>query len=115
MASIGKSAFLFKHRWLIVRRRDKMSDQERADLATMPRHLPELKAPRDFVGRLAPPFEEGQGEASARRRHADVVSDAVFLAVPELAKAIGALGSEKYARTIAFPPEEFGVPSSADE
>jgi transposase-like protein len=97
-----KSAFVFKHRWLIVRRRDKMSDQERADLATMLGYLPELKVLRDFVDRLGLLFEEGQSEASAWRRHAELVSDQAFLAVPELAKAIGALGSEKYAKMVAF-------------
>ncbi len=64
-----KSAFVFKHRWLIVRRRDKLSDQERADLATMLGYLPELE---------------------------------VLLAVPELAKAIGALAAEKFTKMIAF-------------
>jgi transposase-like protein len=102
LTSKEKSAFVFKHRWLIVRRRDKMSDQERSDLATMLSYLPELKALREFVERLAPLFEEGQSEASAWRRHAGLVSDTVFLAVAELAKAIGALGSEKYAKMIAF-------------
>src|SRR3954449_13265619 len=97
-----KSAFVFKHRWLIVRRHDRMSDQERADLATMLSYLPELKALRDFVDRLGLLFEEGQSEALAWRRHAALVSDRSFLAVPELAKAIGALGSEKFARMIAF-------------
>src|SRR3954447_16791128 len=97
-----KSAFVFKHRWLVVRRRDKMSDQEKADLATMLGYLPELKALRDFVDRLGPLFEEGQGEASAWRRHAELVSDRSFLAVPELARAIGTLGAEKFAKMIAF-------------
>src|SRR3954447_765975 len=77
-----KSAFISKHRWLIVRRRDRMSDQERADLATMLGYLPELKALRDFVDRLGPLFEEGQGEASAWRRHAELVSGRSSLAVP---------------------------------
>ena len=54
-----KSAFVFKHRWMIVRRRDKMSDQERADLATMQGCLPELTTLRDFVDRLGLLFEEG--------------------------------------------------------
>ena len=48
-----ESAFVFKHRWLIVRRHDRMSDQERADLATMLCYLPGLKAlihkPDDLV------------------------------------------------------------------
>jgi transposase-like protein len=97
-----KSAFVFKHRWLIVRRRDRMSEQERADLATMLSYLPELTSLRDFVDRLGPLFEEGQSEESARGRHAKLVADRSFLAVPELAKAIGALGAEKYAKMIAF-------------
>src|SRR3954467_10948909 len=60
-----KSAFIFKHRWLIVRRRDKMTDQERADLATMLSYLPELKTLRDFVDGLGMLFEEGQSEPRA--------------------------------------------------
>ena len=74
-----------------------MSDQERADLATMQSYLPELKALRDFVDRLGLLFEDGQSEASAWRRHAGLVSDRAFLAVPELAKAIGMLPAEKFA------------------
>src|SRR4051794_8216748 len=97
-----KSAFIFKHRWLIVRRRDKMSDQERADLATMLSYLPELKVLREFVDRLGMLFEEGQGEALAWGRHAALVANRSFLAVPELAKAIGALGAEEFAKMIAF-------------
>ena len=62
----------------------------------------ELATLRDFVDRLGMLFEEDRSEASARRRHAELVSDRSFLAVPELARAIGALGPEKYARMIAF-------------
>jgi len=97
-----KSAFVFKHRWLIVRRHDRMSDRERADLETMLGYLPELKSLRDFVDRLGLLFEEGRDETLAWRRHAELVSDRSFLEVPELAKAIGALGSERYAKMIAF-------------
>jgi len=97
-----KSAFVFKHRWLIVRRRDKMSDRERADLATMLSYLPELKTLRDFVDQLGELFEEGQGERTARARHAALVTDRSFLAVPELASAVAALAPEKFTKMIAF-------------
>jgi transposase-like protein len=97
-----KSAFVFKHRWLIVRRRDKMSDQERADLATMLSYLPELKTLREFVDRLGMLFEEGQSEVLAWARHAALLRSGAFLAVPELAAAIGALTPEKFAKMIAF-------------
>jgi Transposase len=97
-----KSAFVFKHRWLVVRRRDRMSEQEKADLTTTLNYLPELKTLREFVDRLGLLFEEGQSESTARRRHAALVSDRSFLAVPELVKAIGALAAEKFAKMIAF-------------
>ena len=61
-----KSAFLFTPRWRIVRRRDRMSDQERVDLATMLSYLPELKTLRDFVDHLGMLFEEGPRMMSRR-------------------------------------------------
>jgi hypothetical protein len=97
-----KSAFIFKHRWLIVRRRDKMSDRERADLATMLSYLPELKTLRDFVDRLGALFEEGRSEASAWGRRAALLGHAGFRKISELAEALGALSAEKFAKMIAF-------------
>ena len=97
-----KSAFVFKHRWLIVRRRDKMSEQERADLAAMLNYLPELRTLRDFVDDLGMLFEEGQSEPRAWGRHAALIVNRSFLAMPELARAVGALAAEKFAKMIAF-------------
>jgi len=97
-----KSAFICKHRWLIVRRRDKLTDQERADLAMMLSDLPERKTLRDFVDRLGMLFEEGQSAALAWGRHAALVANRSFLAVPELASAVGALMVEKFTKRIAF-------------
>jgi transposase-like protein len=97
-----KSAFVFKHRFLIVKRREGMSPQERADLARMECYLPELKVLRDFVDRLGMLFEEGQSEALAWGRHAALLHSGAFLAVPELKAAIGALAAEKFAKMIAF-------------
>ena len=93
---------MLRHRHLIVKRRDKMTRQERIDLATMQSYLPELKMLRDFVDRLEMLFEEGQSEALAWGRHAACVVNRHFLAVPELATAIGMLAAEKFAKMIAF-------------
>ena len=79
-----------------------MSERERADLAMMVSYLPELKALRDFVDRLEMLFEEGQSERLAWGRHAALLRSGAFLAVPELATAIGALAAEKFAKMIAF-------------
>jgi transposase-like protein len=97
-----KAAFVFEHRYLVVKRRDRMSRQDQADLATMIGYLPELKALRAFVDRLEMLFEEGQTEALAWGRHAALLRSSGFQAVPELAKAIGRLAAEKFAKMIAF-------------
>jgi transposase-like protein len=97
-----KSAFVFQHRWLVVKRRERMSEQEAANLAAMLGYLPELKVLRDFVDRLEMLFEEGQSEALAWGRHAALLGSSAFLAVPELAAALGMLPAEKFAKMIAF-------------
>jgi hypothetical protein len=97
-----KSAFVFEHRWLVVKKRDRMSERDKADLALMVSYLPELKALRDFVDRLEMLFEEGQSEALAWGRHAALLRSGAFLAVPELATAIGMMAAEKFAKMIAF-------------
>jgi len=97
-----KSAFVFEHRFLIVKRRDRLRPQERADLATMFNYLPELETLRGFVDRLEMLFEEGQSEALAWGRHAALLRSSGFLAVPELATAIGMLPAEKFTKMIAF-------------
>jgi hypothetical protein len=79
-----------------------MSQQERADLATMLSYLPELEVLRDFADRLEMLFEADQGEALAWGRHAAMLGSRAFLAVPELAAAIGMLSAEKFAKMIAF-------------
>ena len=97
-----KSLFVHRHRHLVVKRREKMTRQERIDLATMQSYVPELKVLRGFVDRLEMLFEEGQTEALAWGRHAALVVNRQFLAVPELAKAVEMLGAEKFVKMIAF-------------
>ena len=97
-----KSAFVFKHRFLIVKRRQRMSPQERLDLETMLNSVPELKTLRDFVDRLEMLFQEDQSEVLAWGRQAALTSNRRFLAVPELAAAIAMLAPEKFAKMIAF-------------
>src|SRR5262245_22045862 len=97
-----KAAFVFEHRWLVVKHRDRMSAQDKADLATMVSYLPELKTLRDFVDRLELLFEKDQSEALAWGRHAALLRSSAFLAVPELAAAIGMLPAEKFVKMIAF-------------
>jgi transposase-like protein len=97
-----KSLFVHRHRHLIVKRREKMTRQERIDLATMQSYLPELKTLRTFVDRLEMLFEQGQSEVLAWARHAALTENRQFLAIPELAKALAMLPTEKFVKMIAF-------------
>jgi hypothetical protein len=97
-----RSAFVFEHRWLVVKRRDRMSVQDKVDLARMVSYLPELKTLRDFVDRLEMIFEEDQSEALAWGRHAALLRSGAFLAVPELAKGLEMLPADKFLKMIAF-------------
>ncbi len=102
MTNKEKSSFGHRHRHLIVKRREKMTRQERIDLATMQSYLPELKVLRNFVDRLEILFEEGQSEALAWGRHTALVVNRHFLGVPELATALEMLAAEKFVKMIAF-------------
>ncbi|APW58625.1 transposase [Paludisphaera borealis] len=97
-----KSLFVHRHRYLVVKRREKMTRQERVDLATMQSYMPELKVLREFVDRLEALFEEDQTESLAWRRQAALVADRRFHAVPELAQALEMLAAEKFVKMIAF-------------
>ncbi|WP_422930015.1 transposase [Singulisphaera sp. PoT] len=109
-----KSAFVFKHRWLIVKRREGMSAGERADLETMLSYLPELKTLRDFVDRLTMLFEEGQTEELARGRHAAAPGESPL---PEGPRAVVGDGDapRREVRQDDRVPEGPGVPPGADE
>ena len=60
------------------------------------------KALREFADRLEMLLEADQSEALAWGRHAALLGSRAFLAVPELAAAIGMLSAEKFAKMIAF-------------
>ena len=97
-----KAGFVFKRRYLVVKRRDIFTDQERDDWATMLSYLPELATLRSFVDRVYGLFEEGQSPHRARCRRAALLRSAEFAAVPELTGAMGMLTEGKFAKMIAF-------------
>jgi hypothetical protein len=97
-----KAQYVFKRRYLIVKRRDHLTDQEREDLATMIAHLPELATLRSFADQLYGLFDDGQATQEAEGRRSELLRSAAFAAVPELASAMKMLTEEKFAKMIAF-------------
>jgi transposase-like protein len=97
-----KASYVFRRRYLIVKRRDSFTDQERDDLATMFSYMPELGTLRSFVDRVYGLFEDGQSAHRAWCRRAALLRSAEFAAIPELAEAMGMLAAEKFTKMIAF-------------
>jgi hypothetical protein len=97
-----KADFVYKHRYLIVTRLEKMTAWQRKDLAQMLEDAPCLRVVRTFVTEVYQLFERGQTEATAWRRQAALVGHAAYALVPELAAALKLLAAEKFTKMIAF-------------
>jgi hypothetical protein len=97
-----KANFVYKHRYLIVKRRQNLTESERDDLTRMLEYLPELATLRRFADRIYWLFDSPKDAHQAGCRRAAVVRDWAFQGVPELAKAMEQLEPEKFAKLMAY-------------
>jgi Transposase len=97
-----KANFVFQHRHLIVKGRENLSEQDRQDLATMLKDLPELGTLRDFADALPRLFEVDQSEHQAWCRWGALRRSAKYQRVPELRDALGLLEESKFGKVIAY-------------
>ena len=97
-----KAHFVFKHRHLIVKRRENLTEAERDDLTRMLEYLPELATLRRFADRIYWLFDTPKDFHQASCRRAAIVRDPAFQAVPELVKAMEQLDEEKFPKLMAY-------------
>jgi hypothetical protein len=97
-----KAHFVFKHRHLIVQRRENLTAGPKRDLRTMLEYIPGLRVLRRFVDRVYRMLGEGQSEGQAWRRWRRLQGEKAFQAVPELVSALGMLSEKKFRKVIAF-------------
>lgn len=97
-----KAHFVFRHRYLIVQRREDLTAAERDDLRRMLEYLPELATLRRFTDRIYWLFDTPKDVHQASCRRAAIVRDVAFLAVPELVKAMEQLCAEKFPKMVAY-------------
>jgi transposase-like protein len=97
-----KSHFVFKHRYLIVKRRENLKETERDDLQRMLEYLPELATLREFADRIYWLFDAPKDFHQASCRRALIVRNPAFLAVPELAEAMEQVNAEKFLKLMAY-------------
>jgi hypothetical protein len=97
-----KAAFVYKHRFLIVKRRANLTTQEWDKLVRIFDYLPELRPLWRFCGEVYKLFSPEQVIRLARRRRTLLLKKASYQEVPELVKAMGLLEGEKFDKMVAF-------------
>jgi len=97
-----KAAFVFKRRYLIVKRQEKLSEQERADLGQMFVYLPGLRVLWQFSQEIYKVWDTQQSLKVARWRWARLANNPAYQQVAELKEALEWLDEEKFAKTQAF-------------
>jgi hypothetical protein len=102
MTITEKAKSVFKHRHLIVTRRENLTESQRDDLQRMLEYLPELATLRRFAARIYWLFDTPKDLHQASCRRAAILRDPAFLAVPELVKAMEQLSAEKFPRMMAY-------------
>jgi transposase-like protein len=95
-----KAHFVFKHRHLIVKRRENLTKSERDDLTRMLEYLPELSTLRRFADRIYWLFDTPKDLHQAG--WSTIVRDPTFQAVPELVKAMEQIDGEKFSKLMAY-------------
>ena len=97
-----KAHFVFKHRYLLVKRPEKQTVGEKQALQTMLAYLPELRVLRQFMDRVYLLLEASQTEKQSRARSEQWQAEAAFRAVPALAAVLKGMTVAKFSKVVAF-------------
>jgi Transposase len=97
-----KAAFVYKHRFLIVKRPENLSEHDRKQLSQLFEYLPGLQLLRQFCLEVYQLFTTEQVARVARRRRTLLLKKAEYRQVPELEQALGLLDKDKFDKMIAF-------------
>jgi hypothetical protein len=97
-----KAAFVYEHRYLIVKRPENYQGKDADNLSRMYEYLPGLRLLRQFCLEVYQLFDPEQVARLARRRRTLLLKKAQYQEVPELEAALGLLDKEKFDKMIAF-------------
>jgi hypothetical protein len=97
-----RAAFLFKRRYLIVKRAERLGERERADLEVMFGYAAELKVLWGFSQEIYKVWRTEQGRKTARWRWSRLKNDEAYNRVEELKGVLDWLDGEKFGKTQAF-------------
>jgi len=94
--------YIWKHRYLLVRKAEDLSPREVDHLLQMMAYLPALATLRRFVVEVYQLFDPEQSPHQARCRRAALANKADYQAFPDLVRALAMLKPKKFAKMIAY-------------
>lgn len=97
-----KAHFVFKRRYLIVTREEKLSQSQRKDLQKMLEYLPALRTLRKFVKAIHRLFATDQSEPQAWCRWHALMRSPEYKLVPELAEVLEILNRPAFYKMVAY-------------
>jgi hypothetical protein len=103
-----KAAFVWKHRFLIVKRTTKLTQAERDNLEQMLAYLPELRLLRSFSQDIYRLLDNSKTLRVARWRYTWLRYDPKYQEVRELVEALEVLGEPKLTKAMAFVQQPVG-------
>jgi Transposase len=102
MSKKEQATFIWDHQYLIVRKQDDLSEQDKEDLALLCKIAPALKLFRQFNQQFYRLFERGLSKPCARSRRRRLVNNAPYQANAFLAKALKKISKDKFDNMIVF-------------
>lgn len=102
MSKKEQATFLWEHQYLIVRKEEEMSEQDKEDLALMVAIAPDLALFRRFNQQFYRLFEKDITKQCARYRRTRMVNNPAYQGNAFLAKALKKLSKEKFEKMIVF-------------
>lgn len=97
-----KAAFVYKHRYLVVKRPENYRGKDADNFRVMCEYLPGLRVLRQFCQEVYQLFDAEQVARLARRRRTLLLKKAAYQEIPELEQALGLLNQDKFDKMIAF-------------
>ena len=102
MTKKEQATFIWEHQYLIVRKQDELTDEEKQDLVLMFQIAPELEDFRRFNQQFYALFDKTITPQQARYRRTRMVNHPVYQADPFLARALKKLAKDKFENMIVF-------------
>jgi hypothetical protein len=102
MSKKEQAAFLWEHQYLIVRKHEELSDQDKENLGLMFAIAPELKLFRQFNRQFYRLFAKGITKQCARARRTRLVNNPAYQAHTFLARALKKLSKDTFEHMIVF-------------